>query len=227
MERALLIFKKLLTDYSIYEKDDYDLLMEYRDPEVREILETMSVGLNFTLLETAHALHMIPNLGNEIFNLSLREIREFISTAAKRKDAYLMLYITSMIIFQFYGGKNNDPKQREFVQITDIVKMLDKKFSISEERMEEEEGKYSLAFRQMAREWAARDAEDEGRRNTRIGKVLQACRFMQKYKLVYLIDEDREIRTTQRLDEIMRYHYLDQERVKEVNEHFEGVRKYA
>lgn len=126
------------------------------------------------------------------------------------------------ILYLFYGGKNADPKQAEFLQLKDIVHALDERFSKIEEdakRLLEED--YSINFQNIADEWNAKQIDGVGR-NTRKYMVKKACDILEKEKLVFYPNGERdiEIRPEEKLDCLMRYYYLSEDRIKEINQIF-------
>ena len=126
------------------------------------------------------------------------------------------------ILYLFYGGKNTDPKQAEFLQLKDIVQALDDKFSKVDEdakRLLEED--YSINFQNITDEWHAKQVDGVGR-NTRKYMVKKACDILEKEKLVFYPngEKDIEIRPEEKLDNLMRYYYLLEDRIKEINQIF-------
>ena len=85
------------------------------------------------------------------------------------------------------------------------------------------ENEYEINFSQIAAQWTALPVYDEQRRKTRIGAVLRSCRLLEREKLLLVLDEGREIRPTERLDDLMIGYYLDMRRVDEINRLFDGA----
>ena len=51
------------------------------------------------------------------------------------------------ILYMFYGGKNKNPKQADFLQVKDIVNKLDETLSLtSNEEAQKIEERYSINF---------------------------------------------------------------------------------
>lgn len=223
LEEALKIYKKLLEQGEIRRQQDKELFNSYTEkPEIREILETFERELDFRIVETPHSIYFVANIENKILSFSLRELREMIKPDAKLIDSFLLCYIMMFILYLFYGGKNADPKQAEFLQLKDIVQALDERFSKTDEdaKMLLEED-YSINFQNIADEWKAKQVDGVGR-NTRKYMVKKACDILEKEKLVFYPngEKDLEIRPEEKLDNLMRYYYLLEDRIKELNQIF-------
>ena len=65
--------------------------------------------------------------------------------------------------------------------------------------------------------------DDPPRRKTKVAVILTTCRFLEKHKLMYLLDGDREIRPTERLDDLMIGYYLDIRRIEEIHDIFDRM----
>ncbi len=223
LEEALKIYKRLLEQGEIRKGQDKELFEYYTENlEIREILGSFERELDFKIVEAPRTIYFVPNIENKILSFSLRELRESIKSDAKPIDSFLLCYIIMFIIYLFYGGKNADPKQAEFLQLKDIVQALDDKFSKVDEdakRLLEED--YSINFQKIADEWHAKQVDGIGR-NTRKYMVKKACDILEKEKLVFYPngEKDIEIRPEEKLDNLMRYYYLLEDRIKEINQIF-------
>ena len=223
LQKALKMNKKLLAQGEIRKQQDKALFEYYMENvEVREILENFERELEFRIITTPRTLYFVANIENKILSFSLRELREAIKPDAKLIESFLLCYIIMFILYLFYGGKNADPKQAEFLQLKDIVHALDERFSKIEEdakRLLEED--YSINFQNIADEWNAKQIDGVGR-NTRKYMVKKACDILEKEKLVFYPNGERdiEIRPEEKLDCLMRYYYLSEDRIKEINQIF-------
>ena len=159
--------------------------------------------LGFSLVELAHTVYLVPDTENELLSFSMKDIRESVATNARLVDAFLQCYIIMMTLYLFYGGKNNNPKQIDFLQVKDIVQKLDERFDAATEAKQEElEANYSINFRYIAEVWRAKAVMQDGKRTTRNELVLKACRLLKRQKLMIILDDEREIRTSKRLDRL-------------------------
>lgn len=223
LEEALKIYRKLLEQGEIRKIQDKELFSAYTENiEIKEILEKFERELDFRIIETPRCLYFVANIENKILSFSLRELREAIRPDAKLVDTFLLCYIIMFILYLFYGGKNADPKQADFLQLKDIVQALDDRFNkIDEDAQRLLEEDYSINFQYIANEWKAKQVDGTGR-NTRKYMVKKACEILEKEKLVFFPngEKDLEIRPEEKLDNLMRYYYLLEDRIKEINQIF-------
>lgn len=223
LEEALKIYKKLLEQGEIRKSQDKELFGTYTENiEIKEILEKFGRELDFRIIETPRCLYFVANIENKLLSFSLRELREAIRPDAKLVDTFLLCYIIMFILYLFYGGKNADPKQADFLQLKDIVQALDERFNkIDEDAQRLLEEDYSINFQHIANEWKAKQVDGTGR-NTRKYMVKKACDILEKEKLVFFPngEKDLEIRPEEKLDNLMRYYYLLEDRIKEINQIF-------
>lgn len=221
MRTALRIFKKLLADGAIDDKKNSELFGEYFMPENHSALVEIADELDLDLVELPHIVYMIPRLCNSVIGYTMKELRAETSPEPSLTKAYLQCYIIMFILHLFYGGKNSDPKNTEFLQIKDIVSALDERFAgIDAGKAEERHG---ICFAAISDLWSSKEVIEEGKYNTRVGFVLRACRFMERQKLFIIMDGEREVRAAERLDDLMINYYLGMDRVSEIREMFGEV----
>lgn len=223
MEQALKIYKRLLEKGQITDTEDKELYSAFKDLEVRNNLELIAKELDFKIVSAPHAAYLVPNMDNNFLGYSIKDIREGIKKDARLIDAFLECYIIMTILYMFYGGKNKNPKQADFLQIKDIVSKLDETLvKTSKEDAEKIEERYSINFIQMATYWRAKPLTEENKLKTRMGTVLTACKLLRNEKLIVITDDDTEIRATKKLDDLMEYYYLSEDRIYEINDIFLG-----
>ena len=220
MRQTAKILRKLLLDGEMGVADS-ELIAEYRMPEVRSELDIWGEELGFSLIEMRGKVYLIPHTDSELLSMTIRDVREAESKGDRMIDAFLHCYISMTILWMFYGGKNNNPKRATFLQVKDIVAALDERFSnISEEEPSILETEYEINFTQISHYWNAMPIDDEQKRKTRVAFVLRACRLMRDHRLLVILDDKREIRPTDRLDDLMMGYYLDMRRIEEIHELF-------
>lgn len=221
MEKALKIYKRLLEKGQITDTEDKELYFDFKEPEVRDVLEKMANELEFQIVVVPHSVYFVPNIENNLLGYSVKDIRESIKKDARLIDAFLEIYIIMTILYMFYGGKNKNPKQAEFLQIKDIVNKLDETLKeTTEEEGKKIEERYSINFIQVANFWKAKALKEENKLKTRTGTVIKACNLLKSEKLIIITDDDTEIRTTKKLDDLMQYYYLSEDRIYEINDIF-------
>ena len=225
LNTAIRIFKKLLEKGQLDRESDGDLFLEFQSAEVRSFLVEFESELEFKIVEAYNTLYLAPDSGNSLLGFIAKDFREWIASDARLADAYLLCYIAMFICYLFYGGKNRNPKQREFLRIGRLIEELDRRFGMALTDGDQAgaiEERYALNFVRMAELWESKQNYEEKGRKTKAGTILTACRLLEREGLLRLVEEDREIRTTTKLDDLMLGYYLNDSRVEEINELFRG-----
>jgi len=225
LNTAVKILKKLMDKGQIDRETDGDLFLEFRNADVRLILAEFEEEMDFRIVEASSALYMVPDSGNSLLGFRTKDFREWVASDARLVDAYLLCYISMLIFYLFYGGRNRNPKQREFLRISKLIEELDRRFARSFENSDQAtvlEERYSVNFIRVAELWESKQDFEEKGRKTKAGTILNACRLLERENLLRIVDDDREIRTTRKLDELMLNYYLNDSRVGEINGLFEG-----
>ena len=226
IKTALKIYRKLVEKGQLDRESEGDLFLEFRNVEVRAILAEFEEELDFKTIEVAGTLYLLPNIGNGVLGFTTKDIRESVATDARLVDAYLLSYISMFILYLFYGGRNRNPKQREFLRISKLIEELDRRFAMAladPEQVKVLEENYALNFTKIAELWESKQDYEERGRKTKTGTILNTCRLLERDNLLRLVDEDRELRPTRKLDDLMLNYYLDDSRVEEIKQFFEGA----
>lgn len=219
---AFKIFKILLAQGQLDRSTDSDLFLDFRQPQVRGILADLEEELEFTIVETPGTLYLVPNADNDLLGFVTKDLREWVAKGARLADAFLLCYIIMFMLYLFYGGKNINPKQRDFLRVSTLIEELDNRFGLAlHDRAEAEllDEQYGINFVKIAELWDSKKGFEEGSRKHKISTVLNACRLLEREKLIYLVD-DKEIRTTKKLDDLMLHYYLQESRVDEIRRFF-------
>lgn len=230
IKTALKIYRKLLEKGQLDRENEADLFLEFRNAEVRAILSEFEEELDFKVIEVAGSIYLLPHSSNGVLGYTTKDLRESVATDAKLVDAYLLSYISMFLLYLFYGGRNRNPKQREFLRVSTLIEELDRRFEFALNEREEAqvlEEKYALNFTRIAEHWASKQDFEERGRKTKTGTILSTCRLLEKENLLRILDDDREFRTTKKLDDLMLNYYLDDSRVEEMREFFEGAVTHA
>ena len=231
MRETARILSKLLADGEMSIADT-ELTTDYHKPEVRADLDIWGEEMGFTLIEMRGKVYLVPNVDSDLLAVSIRDVRESESRNDRMIDAFLQCYIIMTIMWLFYGGKNNNPKRATFLQVKDIVDTLGERFENATPTgaASDLETGYDINFRQIAAHWSAMQVDDPAnpqRRKTKKAVILSACRFLEREKLVYVIDDGREIRASDRLDDLVIGHYLDIRRIEEIHELFDRMGEFS
>lgn len=230
LNTALRIFKKLLAKGQLDRETESDLFLEFRNPEVRQMLTQLEEELEFRIVEASSTLYLVPAGGNSLLGFTSKDFREWVASDARLADAYLLSYIAMFIFFLFYGGRNQNPKQREFLRISKLLEELDLRFasaSLNEDQTLALEEKYSLNYLRIAELWESKQGFEEKGRKTKAGTILNTCRLLERENLIRILDNEREIRPTRKLDDLMLNYYLNDSRVEEISSLFEGAEALA
>jgi len=225
MRETAKILCRLLADGEI-STSDTELITDYRKPEVREDLDIWGDEMGFKLVEMRSKVYLVPHADSDLLALTIRDIRERESSSGRMIDAFLQCYIIMTMLWMFYGGKNNNPKRVVFLQVKDIVEMLDERFgsAIASQTASVLETDFEINFQQIAEQWCAMQVDDPSnphRRKTKKAVILSACRLLESQKLMIVLDEGREVRPTERLDDLVIGYYLDIRRIEDIHELFD------
>jgi hypothetical protein len=225
LNTALSIFKKLLDRGQIDRENDGDLFLEFRNGEVRSALAQLEEELDFKIVEASNTLYLVPDGSNSLLGFVSKDLREWVASDARLLDSYLLCYISMFIFYLFYGGHNRNPKQREYLRISKLSEELDLRFAralADNEGTAGLEERYGLNFIRMAELWESKQDFEEKARKTKTGTILNTCRLLERQNLLRLVDNEREIRCTRKLDDLMLNYYLSDSRVEEIHSLFEG-----
>ncbi len=225
LNTALKIFKQLLDRGQIDRESSSDLFLEYRNPEVRSALAQMEEEFDFKIVEAASTLYLVPDSSNGLLGFVSKDLREWIASDARLLDTYLLSYISMYIFYLFYGSRNRDPKQRDYIRISKLSEELDLRFARALADTEETaalEMTYGLNFIKTAELWASKQEFEEKARKTKTGTILNTCRLLERHDLIRIVDNEREIRPTKKLDDLMLNYYLSDSRIEEIHSIFKG-----
>lgn len=224
---ASAILKVLMEEGKVTRTGNKDLFISYiSEVKIEEILSTMTEELDAEVLRVNNTLYLIPSSENELLGFRHRDTREWFGANARQADAFLAYYITAAIFNLFYGGKNRDPKQREFLSLVHVIEELDNRVSEAlknKEKTGEMDQKYSMNFQNCAQVWDIKKGHEEGsRRTTKMGFLLSVVKLLQQEGLLRISEDEKEIRTTEKLDDLMLHYYLHEDRVIEIQKIFKG-----
>lgn len=200
---------------------DSDLFIDYLDPEVQEAMNNFEEEMNCKILKVNNSLYLLPDYDNSLLGFRNKDFKEWLGSGAKLNDIYLSYFITMFILYKFYNGKNKNPKQREFLGVMALIEDLDQRFQAilakdSEEIFgKEEELAFNLAA--IAEGWQQRLVLDDTKRTTKLGFIIRICGMLEQEKLIRLMENKKEIRTTKKLDDLMSHYFLNDSRINEIN----------
>lgn len=225
---ASAILKVLMEEGMLTRSGHRDLFMDYiSEVKIEEVLGVMTEELDAEVLRVNDTLYLIPSSENELLGFRHRDTREWFGTNARQADAFLAYYITVIILNLFYGGKNQNPKQREFLSLVLVLEEVDRRVSEAlknSEKTQELDQEYSMNFQTCAQVWDIKKGHEEGsRRTTKMGFLLSVVKLLQQEGLLRISENEKEIRTTEKLDDLMLHYYLHDDRVMEIQKIFQEV----
>lgn len=221
---AIKIFKILLENGQL-DRDEYsDLFIEYLNTEVQEIINVFEEEMDCKVIRINNTVYLLPDYDNGLLGFRNKDFREWIGSNSRLSDVYMSYYITMFILFKFYGGKNKNPKQREFLRINTLIDELDNRFEgvlkQNREQVVLKEEELSINLISIAEAWNQKITLEDNKRTTKFGTVLRICSLLEQEKLIRLMEEKKEIRTTKKLDDLMTYYFLNDSRINEINSIF-------
>jgi len=223
MKSAIKIFKLLILSGELNKKENFELYSEFIDSNVQEVLSLFEEEFECKFLNFDDTVYLVPKLDGFILGRKPAEFRQYFGSNATQKDVYLAYYIMMYIFYEFYSGANRDPKKVDFIQISHLIEKLDQRFerleSLDEEATEDLEEEYMLNIQSSIKIWNALFTDHETKRKTKYNIILKVCEILENQKLAYVVEG--QIRTTAKLDTLMRQYYLHADRLTSINKAFE------
>jgi hypothetical protein len=223
VKSAVKIFKLLLAQGEINKREQTFLYGEYLETGVQEVLSCFEEEFECKLLNFDDTVYLVPNINSQIIGIQPGELRRYFGSNASNKDVYLAYYIMMFIFYEFYSGKNKDPKKTDFVQVSHLISHLDERFDrlekMSSEEVEQLEEEYSINLASCMEIWLNLMVDHETKRKTKTRIIESVVKILEDQKLAYIVEN--QIRTTKKLDVLMRQYYLSADRVRLISEVFE------
>lgn len=222
---ASAMLKILLEEGQLTRESHRDLFITYiSEADIEETAGIMAEELEAEILRVKNTLYFIPFPENELLGFRHRDTREWFGSNVKQEDAFLAYYISAVILHLFYGGKNQDPKQREFLSMIHVVEEVDRRTTIAlhdPDKAAVLDEEHSMNFENCARLWDSKKVHEENSRiTTKMGFLLRVVKLLAKEGLLRISEDEKEIRTTDKLDDLMLHYYLNDDRVQEIEEIF-------
>jgi hypothetical protein len=147
-QSAVEIFKVLVSQGEFNRKENPELFSRYLDTDVHEALSIFEQQFNCRFLYFDDTVYLVPEIDSSILGMDYSHFRSYFPSYATRREVYLGFYIMMFIFYEFYSGKNRDPKKMDFLQISLLIDHLDERFErlskLNEEEIEEREETYHL-----------------------------------------------------------------------------------
>jgi hypothetical protein len=223
IKSAVKIFKVLLEQGEISKREQAFLYSEYLEAEVQEVLSVFEEEFEFRLLNFSDTVYLAPAMNSHILGIQPGELRRrYFGSNATNKDVYLSFYIMMYIFYEFYSGKNKDPKKTDFIQVSHLINRLDERFErlakLEKEELDKAEEEYGVNLATCIDIWMNLLVDHETKRRTKNKIIETVVDILEEQKLAYMVEN--QIRTTKKLDILMRQYYLNADRVKLISEAF-------
>jgi len=223
MKSAIKIFKLLILNGELNKKENFDLYSSFIDSNVQEILALFEEEFECKFLNFDDMVYLVPKLDGFVLGKKPSEFRQYFGSNATQKDVFLGYYIIMYIFYEFYSGANRDPKKVDFIQINQLISKLDERFvrleTLNEEAVEDLEEKYRINIQSSVKLWNALFTDHETKQKTKYNIIRKVCKILEDQNLAYVVED--QIRTTSKLDTLMRQYYLHADRLTSVNRAFE------
>lgn len=224
VDKAVRIFVHLLREQMI-SAGDRELFRAYQEPAVREILEEIiEKHAEVKLLASDQAIYLSPSVDNVTFGYTNQELRQTMKLNSN-KELYLAYFVILTLLSMFYNSNDQMARTRQYVELKDLERYVTDQMERvaaadpQDVRTVEEDVRMNLAT--AAEVWLDLQPFDDnvqfiGRaRNNRISFIHRVVRFLEQENLLTLLEE-REIRPTSKLDQIMISYYFHTERKQRV-----------
>ncbi|MBP7175822.1 MAG: hypothetical protein KBA53_06345 [Thermoclostridium sp.] len=223
MKSAVKIFRVLLEQGEISKREQAFLYSAYLETEVQEALNLFEEEFECRLLNFSDTVYLVPGMNSHMLSMQPGEFRSYFGSNATNKDVYLSFYILMYILFEFYSGKNKDPKKTDFIQVSHLINRLDERFErlakLEKEELDKAEEEHGINLATCIEIWMNLLVDHETKRKTKIRMIEAVVDILEDQKLAYMVEN--QIRTTKKLDILMRQYYLNADRVKLISEAFE------
>lgn len=222
---AINLYNRLL-QYGQIDTKDTELYNSYLDIETYEILIKIAETSNVIIKKIDQTIYVLPNIDNELFGFSDREIKESLYSGSTKEDLYLFQYIIIIILGKFYSSTGDNPKLLTHISINDLINHVTSSLSIvnKEENVDELETSYNINIKKLFTKWDGLLTLDDIMRaslKTKRGVLQRTIRFMESENLVNYYENEDIIKTTKRCDDIMRSFFLNYDRKEKIYEYLE------
>lgn len=219
---AVKIFRQLISNGEIARKEDTFLYSEYLENEVQSVLSIFEEEFECKIINFDDTIYLIPDVKNKFMGIQPGELRRYFGSSATNKDVYLAYYIMMYIFYEFYSGKNKDPKKTDFIQISHLINQLDDRFErlskLDNEKVEKLEETYAINISSCIDIWMNLYVDHDSKKKTKTRIIEAVVKILEEQKLAYMVEN--QIRTTRKSDTLMRHYYLNADRVNTINDAF-------
>lgn len=231
-KKAMEVFCVLMVKGWIERRENLEAWQNAADSEVLSCLESMGDVFRFDIFPVRDRIYMIPKQDNTLFlknNIDYRrDIRA--DSSVRKRDLYLMNYLSIYLIYTFFGGEGKDPLCRNFISKEDFISLFTQhcKSVESDDLTGEEDGSdYSANFHQLVQVWLSKiDGEPTSQKfDTKYG-VLNRILIKYREDDLFFVTEDDLIQPTMKMKDLMPY-FLRKDRIADIHDWMKEEDKYA
>lgn len=228
LTNAITIFNKLL-QYGQIDINNSELYDWYVDTETYEILIKIAETSNVVIKKVDEMLYLLPNIDNDLFGFSDKEIKESLYSGTTKEDLYLFQYILILILGKFYSSTGDNPKLLTHISLNDLINHITSSLTafIKDENVDDIENTYEINIKRLFNKWDGLLTQDDITRSslkTKRGVLLRTIRFLESEKIINFYENEDIIKTTRRCDDIMKSFFLTYDRKEKIFEFLEFQR---
>ncbi len=228
LTNAIDLFNKLL-QYGHIDTKDTELYNSYLDIETYEILIKIAETSNVIIKKIDQTIYLLPNIDNELFGFSDKEIKESLYSGTTKEDLYLFQYIVIIILGKVYSSTGDNPKLLTHISISDLINHVTSSLAVvnKEEDVDDLETAYDINIKKLFTKWDGLLTQDDITKaslKTKRGVLQRTIRFLENENLVNYYENEDIIKTTKRCDDIMKSFFLNYDRKEKIYEYLEFQR---
>lgn len=225
LQKALKIFRIILEEGEIKRQEKFSLYKEFAEEDVRIVLNAIEKEFSCRFLDLNESIYLIPEIDSKTLNLSFKNFKDFFYSNTSNSELYLYYYIFMYMLYEFYNGKNNNPKKITFLKVSNLINRLDDRFmkyeKLSSEEIQLLEEQFKVNIKTSAELWRGMIiSQEQNNKKNKITIIQKLLNVLSEQNLARIFDDD-EIRTTDKLDALMSQFYLKMDRIREINSAFE------
>lgn len=221
LTNAINLFNKLLQYGQININNNLDLYNYYVDTETYEILIKIAETSNVIIRKVDEIIYLLPNIDNDLFGFSDKEIKDSLYSGTNKLDLYLFQYIIIVILGKFYSSNGDNPKLLTHISINDLLNHITSSLIVvnEDENIDEIESTYEMNIKALSVKWDGLLIQDDGGKaplKTKRGVFLRTIRFLENQNLINYYKNEDIIKTTIKCDDIMKSFFLTYDRKEKI-----------
>lgn len=221
LTNAVNLFNNLLQYGEININDNSELYNYYIDTETYEILIKIAETSNVTIKKVEETIYLLPNMDNDLYGFSDREIRDSLYSGTNKVDLYLFQYIVLLILGKFYSSTGDTPKLLTDISINDLINYISTSLNVVNkyDDIDAIESTYKINIKSLFNKWDGLLMHDDivkASLRTKRGVLLRTIKFLEQQKLITYHEPEDIIKTTKRCDDIMKSFFLNYDRKEKI-----------